>query len=68
MTIYRRREEYGILNEPVQRLSYSELRQKVLEIKRLLPQVGESIALGQLRSVGYTVTRWCVREALRSTD
>ena len=68
MTIYRRREEYGILNEPVQRLSDSELRQKVLEIKRLLLQVGESIVLGQLRSMGYTVTRWRVREALRSTD
>ena len=68
MTIYRRREEYGMLNEPVETLSDSELRQKVLEVKRMLPQVGESIMLGQLKSMGYKVTRWHVREALQSTD
>lgn len=68
MTIYRRREEYDMLTEPVEMLSDSELRQKVLEVKRMLPQVGESIILGQLRSMGYKVTRWRVREALHSTD
>ena len=67
MTIYRRWEEYGMLTEPVE-TSDSELRQKVLEVKRMLPQVGELIILGQLWSIGYKVTRWRVREALHSTD
>ena len=49
-------------------LSDSELRQKVLEVKRMLPQVEELIILGQLWSMGYKVTRWRVREALHSID
>lgn len=57
-----------MLDEPVASLSDSDLKQKVLEIKRTLPEVGESIILGQLRSMGYKVTRWRVRETLRSTD
>ena len=68
MTVYRRREEYGMLDEPITVISDSELRQKVLQIKTTLPEVGESIVIGQLRSMGYKVTRWRVREILRSTD
>ena len=68
MTVYRRREEYGMLDEPVASISDSDLREKVLEIKKTLPEVGESIILGQLRSMGYKVTRWRVRDTLRSTD
>ena len=68
MTLYRRREEYGMLDEPTATISDSELRQKVLQIKRTLPEVGESIVIGQLRSMGYKVTRWRVRDILRSTD
>ena len=48
MTVYRRREEYGMLDEPVASISDSDLREKVLEIKRTLTEVGESIILGQL--------------------
>ena len=68
MAVYRRREEYGMLDEPIAVISDSELRQKVLQIKRTLPEVGESIVIGQLRSMGYKVTRWRVRDILRSTD
>ena len=68
MTVYRRRQEYGMLDEPVASISDSDLREKVLEMKKMLPEVGESIILGQLRSMGYKVTRWRVRDTLRSTD
>ena len=37
--------EYGMLNEPTDMLSDFELRQRVLKVKRKLPQVGESIVL-----------------------
>jgi len=65
MTVHRCRKEYGMLDEPIAVISYSELRQKVLQIKRTLPAFGESIILGQLRSFGYTVR---AREILRTTD
>ena len=68
MTVYRCYKEYGMLDEPIAVISDSELRQKVLQIKRTLPEVGESIVIGQLRLMGYKVTRWCVRDILRSTD
>ena len=32
------------------------------------PESGEKLILGQLRSMGYHITRSCVREALRSVD
>ena len=33
-----------------------------------LPEMGESIVWGRLRSMGYIVTRQRVRRAIRSTD
>lgn len=68
MTLYRRREEFGMLDEPSRVLNDSELKTKVSEIKNTLPGVGEKLILGRLKSMGYKVTRARVRDALRSVD
>jgi len=68
MTLYRRREEFGMLDEPSRVLNDSELKTKVSEIKSTLPGVGEKLILGRLKSMGYKVTRARVRDALRSVD
>ena len=69
MTIFRRRQEFGMLQEPVRTLTDSELQAKLSEIRRMFPEAGEMI-LGQLRPKGYQVkvTTACVCEALRCID
>ena len=57
MTIYRHREEFGMMEEPIATLTDSELKQKVSEIRKTLPEVGEKIIYGKLRSMGYQITR-----------
>ena len=68
MTLYRRRQEFGMLDEPGRELTDTELRTRVSEIKNTLPGVGEKLILGRLKSMGYRVTRARVRDALRSVD
>ena len=68
MTLFRRREEFGLLDEPDRLLTDSELVAKVSEIKNILPGAGEKLILGQLKSMGYSVTRARVRDTLRSVD
>lgn len=68
MTLFRRREEFGMLDEPSRVLTDSELKTRVSEIKNMLPGVGEKLILGRLKSMGYSVTRARVRDALRSVD
>ena len=68
MTLYRRRQEFGMLDEPGRELTDTELRTRVSEIKNTLPGVGEKFILGRLKSMGYRVTRARVRDALRSVD
>jgi len=68
MTLYRRRQEFGLLDDPTRTISDTELRRKILEIKGMLPTVGEKIILGQLRAQGFHVTRCRVREIIRATD
>ena len=68
MTIYRRRDEFGMLQEPIRTLTDTELRSKLSDIRRVSPESGEKLILGQLRSMGYHITRSRVREALRSVD
>ena len=46
ITIYRRREEFGMLEEPTATLTDSELKQKISEIRKILPEVGEKIIQG----------------------
>ena len=68
MTIFRRREEFGLINEPDRTLTDSELTNKVSEIKNTIPDAGEKLIIGRLKSMGYSITRARVRDVLRSTD
>lgn len=68
MTIYRRRREYGLLNIPTTNITDDELQAIIHQMHSQLPEMGESIVWGRLRSMGYIVTRQRVRRAIRSTD
>ena len=57
MTIFRRRQEFGLLDEPTRTLSDAELRLKISELKRTLPTFGEKMIMGQLRALGFHITR-----------
>ena len=68
MTLYRRRVEFGMLDEPSSIIGEEELLSVVRQISREHPQVGQSFILGRLRSLGYRVTRERVRKVVRLCD
>lgn len=68
MTIYRRRIEYGMLDESHSSISDQELAETVGHILVQHPQVGQTFVSGRLRSLGYRVTRKRVRRAIHSVD
>lgn len=68
MTIYRRREEFGMLDEQTTELSDSELIALIEELRQELPYIGQVMVMGILRSRGYQVSRERVRECIRLTD
>lgn len=68
MTIYRRRIEYGMVFEPSQSISDSQLMQIICEARQELPDIGQSMLAGRLRAMGVRVTRERVREAVRRSD
>lgn len=68
MTIFRRRQEFGILNEPGIEVNDAELRVVLSQLRRTFPELGEKMVIGHLRSLGYNVTRSRVRNAIRVTD
>ena len=68
MTIFRRRQEFGILNEPSIEINDAELRVVLSQLRRTFPELGEKMVIGHLRSLGYKVTRSHVRNAIRVTD
>ena len=68
MTMYRRRQELGLLSEPIQVLDDDELRHTIEQIRREQPEIGEVIVMGEIRSRGIRVTRERVRRAIRETD
>ena len=49
-------------------LSNQELRSYIIDLRRELPQVGESMVFGRIRSEGYAVPRQQIRDAIRETD
>ena len=61
MTIYRRRAEFGMLDDPSTSIGEEELVSIVRQISMEHPQVGQSFIMGRLRSLGYRVTRERVR-------
>ena len=68
MTIFRRRQEFGILNDPSIEINDTELRVVLSQLRRTFPELGEKMVIGHLRSLGYNVTRNRVRNAIRITD
>lgn len=68
MTVFRRRQEFGILNDPSIEINDAELRVVLSQIRRTFPELGEKMVIGHLRSLGYNVTRSRVRNAIRVTD
>lgn len=68
MTLYRRREEYGLIQDPRTIPTNAELMQLVQELRRELPYCGEVLLLGRLRSMGYLVTRSRLRDVIHNID
>jgi len=52
MTVYRRRQEFGMLDEPRTNVSDGELLVLVEDIRKNKPECGEVIVIGELRSHG----------------
>ena len=53
MTIYRRRREFNMLEEPVGHVSDVDLYSILREMRDTFPEMGEVIVLGRLRAIGY---------------
>ena len=68
MTIYRRRDEYGLIDETHRHVSDQELSHIVEDLRVELPDIGESMVAGRLRAMGYRVARERIREAVRRSD
>lgn len=68
MTVYRRRVEYGLLDDRPSSISNQQLIDNVHEILTQHPHVGQTFISGRLRSLGYQVTRERVRQAVRFLD
>ena len=68
MTLYRHRRSFGLVDEPRQTLSDDQLRHAISRLREQLPVIGESIAIGHLRSLGFYVTKERIRQSLRATD
>ena len=64
MAIYRRRQEYGMLNTPTEILSDTELCIIVHCIQAEFPRLGQTMVWGRLRSMGFRVTCERVRSAI----
>jgi len=69
MTIYRRRLTFGMIDIEIGRpLNDQELYDYITRLRRELPQLGESMVFGRIRSEGYRVSRQRIRQAIRNTD
>ena len=68
MTLYRRRVEYEMLDDPSELLRDEELQGILRQMRQEYPQFGETMAMGHLRSLGYYVSRERLRNAVRVTD
>ena len=68
MTVYRRRIQYGMFFEPSQSVSDSQLMDIVHHLREEVPDLGQAILAGRLRSMGLHVTRDRLRNAIRRSD
>ena len=68
-TLYRRRKEAGIIGDiKFTNISDDDLQQKIVEVCLSLPDSGERMVMGALRSCGIVVPRLRLRKALHSID
>ena len=66
MTIYRRRNEFGITEMDRERQISDDELQNILQQE--FPAMGQTMVWGHLRSMGYRITRERVRNAMRQND
>ena len=65
---FRRRLEYGLLEDPSSGISDADLISLIRQIRMDMPYSGVSMVCGSLRARGFNITREKVRSALRSID
>ena len=68
MTVYQRRVEYDMVEDPRIIPDDSELRRLVEQTRQELPYLGEVMVMGRLRALGYYVTRSLLRQVINETD
>ena len=68
MTLYRRRVEYDMVEDPRIVPDDNELRHLVVQTRQELPYLGEVMVMGRLRALGYYVTRSRLRQVIQNTD
>lgn len=68
MTIFRRRQEFGMLDDATNIIDDTQLRLLLSDLRKSSPHLGEVMVMGHLRSLGYNVPRARVRNAIRATD
>ena len=68
MTIYRRRVQYDMVEDPRTIPDNAELRRLIEHTRQELPYLGEVMVMGRLRALGYYVTRSSLRQVIHDTD
>ena len=69
MTVYRRRVEFGLVGDDgATNVDDGTLTRIIGEIRTDLPEVGETMIMGRLRSLGLHIPRQRVCESLRTVD
>ena len=68
MTVYRRRVEFGLVGDTAADVDDGTLTRIIGEIRTDLPEIGESMIMGRLRSMGLHIPRQRVRESIRTAD
>jgi hypothetical protein len=68
MTIYRRRIQYGMIFEPSQSVSDSQLMEIIRQARHELPDLGQAMLAGRIRAMGLHVTREHIRVFIRRSD
>lgn len=68
MTLHSRQAEFGILSEPSHSASNVNLIEVIGELRRELPDIGQSMVAGTVRSLGIQATRQQIRETTQATD
>ena len=69
MIIYRRRMDLGIVDtQDTSQLTDAELQSLLQQLRRTMANMGETLVIGHLRSLGHVVTRQRVCNAIHATD